>query len=87
MPDQGGLMQILSQLQGGGMPQQGMPPQGMPPGMMGGGPPEAAEGEGGSNPLIMLLLSLLAGQGQMPTGGQQGPSPAMAMPPSGGSGY
>lgn len=58
----GGLMQILSQLQGGG----GMPPgpaQGMPMG----GPSEAAEG----NPLMMLLMQLLAGSGGqgMPQGG------------------
>lgn len=52
---------------------------GMPPGMMGPAPPEAAEGEGGSNPLIAILLQLLAGQGGMPMGGGMGePSTPMS---------
>lgn len=73
-----GLMQMLAQLQGGGvMPQ--MPsggPIGMPPGMMG-----DAEGEGG-NPLIQMLLAMFMGQG-----GGQGMPPATAgggMPMGGG---
>lgn len=55
-----GLMQMLAQMQGGASP------QGMPP-----GPPEPAEGEGGS-PLIQMLLAILMGQG-----GGQGGMPSM----------
>lgn len=70
--DQGpGLMQLLSQLQGGGGPMQG------PPGMMG-DPQDAGEGEG-SNPLIQLLLSMLTGQG----GGQGMPMSGGGMPQGG----
>lgn len=86
-----GLAQMLAMLssQGGGG---GMPvgqPTGDPIAMMG-GQQDAAEGEGGSNPLIMLLMQLLMGQG----GGQGMPSApsAMAMagggmPMGGGGGY
>ncbi len=78
-----GLSQLLAMLSAGGSPQAG-PPTGDPMAMMGGGPPEAAEGEGGQNPLIALLMQLLAGQGGMP-----GMPPAMAgggmgMPQGGG---
>lgn len=65
------LMQLLAKLQGGAPPSAGGAPPGLPPGMMG-GPPEPAEGEGGSNPLIAMLLQLLAGQG----GGQGMPPPS-----------
>jgi hypothetical protein len=66
-----GLLQMLAQLQGGG----GMPSQMAGPPPMG-GPPEAAEpGEGGSNPLMMALMQLLAGSGQ----GGQPMAPSMPM--------